>query len=202
MRDDGDPHRDQALAADARGLPVRRMTTLRRSPRHDRRRADRRVLRPGLAAGRARRVVARELSPRPGRVGGVARRRAVSLLAATRSDVEALARRPVPRQGEGDLGRATAFRAAPLLSRCSSKRGTCARTRRCACARRSSRGACPRSCPRSRSKRCSAAPDVETDARPARPRDARDAVRDRACACPSSSASSSRRCRSTWASCA
>ncbi len=47
-----------------------------------------------------------------------------------------------------------------------------------------------------------AAPDTRDHPRPARPRDAGDALRDRPCACPSSSASRSRRCRSTWASCA
>ena len=79
-----------------------------------RRRPDRRLLRPGVAAGRARAIVARELSARPRRWAAwlAARRRAARRGARRR---RSLARRPVPREGEGDVDRAPAVVAAPLL---------------------------------------------------------------------------------------
>ena len=90
---DGDPHRDQALAAEARGLSLRRVTrSSAAAVDHDANadRADRCVLRPGLASGRTRAVIARELSPRPDAMGRLARpAAAVLLLTAQRGDVEA-----------------------------------------------------------------------------------------------------------------
>ncbi len=121
----------------------------------DFRRADRHVLRPGLAAGRPRRVVARELPPRPHGVGRLARppRYAAALRAACRR--RGVSRRAVPVEGEGDVDRAPAFVAAALLRAAGAPGHAVAPTRRCACARRSCRGACRRTSPRRRSRRCS-----------------------------------------------
>ena len=150
------PARDQALAAGARGLPLRRVTATMHASR--RRRADRRVLRPGLAAGRARRVVARELSPRPRRVGGWLGTRGTALLRAGRGDVEALARRPVRARRRRRRRSRGACRRCAASTGCSSSAARVRDDPTLRVARRSGRAACRRRCPRSRSRRCSPRP--------------------------------------------
>ena len=152
--------RDQALAADARGLPLRQRDGTHRRDRR-RRRTDRRVLRPALAAGRPRaaslasyrRDLAAWAAGSAARGARCCRRRAPT---------SRLARRAVPRQGESDVGRAAAFVAAALLSAAARARARCARTRRCACARRSCRGGCRRILSETQVEALLAAPDVDT----------------------------------------
>ena len=77
------------------------------------RRPDRRVLRPTLAAGWPGASVARELPPRSRRVVGVAWHARAAGRRSRRC--RSVARRPVPRQGQGDVHRAPPVHAAPVL---------------------------------------------------------------------------------------
>ena len=128
-------------------------------------------LQDGLAAG-----VARELSPRSRRVGGWLGERA-ALCSPPSAPTSRLARRPVPRQGEGHVGRAAAVVAAPLLPAAAASGHGARRIRRCACG---AEAAAPPAEEPVRGAGGSAARGARRrhHARPARPRDARDALRD------------------------
>ncbi len=218
------PDRDQALAARARGLPVRRLgwiptlalrsaapgkgvvSPLGRpcsSPHHDPLpRTPTSSTRSATSCGcrtvsrppRSRVIAAISARGRRGSVAAVC----LPWTAATSRPGSPTSIAPAlrPRPSHGACPRCAAS------TGCSSSAQRCARIRRCVCTRRRNRGACPSSCPKSPGRGAARRARSRTDTRPARPRDARGRCTRPACACPNSSASSSRRCRSTSASCA
>ena len=189
-------HRDQALAARPRRLSVRRV-----SARDADAAAHRRVLRPALAAGRPRAGVARRVSARSRRVVGVARASA------------GLRCSPRPR-ATSRPGSPTQFAAKAKATSIARRLSTLRRFYRLAArARAGARGpdgcACsapkrPRRLPKNLSEKqveaLLAAPDRRPRSRPARPRDARDALRVGTARLRARRTSSAARSRSTPAS--
>ena len=110
-------------------------------------------------------------------------------------------RSAIPGQGQGDFDRSSAVVAAPLLSPARTAEARSRPIRRCACARPSCRAGCRRVFPKQQVEALLAAPGHRHAARPARSRDARDALRHRLARLRARRASSSRRSASTWAWC-